>query len=201
MSAYAEPRCAAKLVRGQTKEANTMYCRSCGSSDFKKLSFVYLAGTRDIQSTMVGFGRGLFVGKNRGTSQSRLSQLATPPRPRSYGGVVAAWVLVGMFGLMFWTITFTALRAPVNQGPPNRQLDHKTSKPVPAIEVSMLENIGIAMGMAYPLLLLLLLRNVHRYNRDVYSKAMQRWNSSFMCQSCGAVVEALAQASTFARTG
>jgi hypothetical protein len=60
-------------------------------------------------------------------------------------------------------------------------------------------SLGIAAG--YLLTLPTLLRSVRRYNRDVYSKAIQKWNSSLMCRTCGTIHEMLDQASAAAKTG
>jgi hypothetical protein len=181
-----------------------MYCPSCGSTHVQKLAVVYMSGFRDTKSTTVGFGRGLFVGRNRGTSQSRLSQMATPPRPRSYAGVFVPWVLVGMFGLWFYSLIFLGTHTEGGKGLQNSHHTKKASRPL--IDVSpdgalALEIIGVGIGAGYLLILPFLLRGARRYNRDVYSPRIQKWNSSFMCQTCGMVHEMRDQTSAVAKTG
>ena len=52
---------------------------------------------------------------------------------------------------------------------------------------------GIIALAVYVLSLPVALRSVHRFNRNVYLLAMQRWEASFMCQSCGLIVEMSSQ--------
>jgi hypothetical protein len=175
-----------------------MYCPSCGSAYVQKLSVVYMSGFRNTKSTMIGFGRSLFIGGNRGTTQSRLSQMATPPRARSYAGVLVPWLLLGMFGLWFCSFIFLGLNTQAGQGLQNSRHNQKVSRPLLDVGpdgVLALEMTGIGIGAGYLLILPFLLRSVRRYNRDVYSKAIQKWNSSFMCQTCGTIHEMRDQAS------
>jgi hypothetical protein len=181
-----------------------MYCPSCGSTYVQKLSVVYMSGFRNTKSTTVGLSRGLFVGRNRGTTQSRLSQMATPPRARSYAGVLVPWVLVGMCGLWFCSFIFLGLNTQAGQGLQNPRNNEKVSRPLLDIGpdgVLALEMTGIGIGAGYLLILPFLLRGVRRYNRDVYSPGIQKWNSSFMCQSCGTVFEMLNAPLVAAKTG
>jgi rubrerythrin len=61
--------------------------------------------------------------------------------------------------------------------------------------------IGYVMGAAHVVLFFVLLRRVYRYNRDVYSKALQRWQHSFMCQKCGQIVEMAVPQAALATNG
>jgi hypothetical protein len=181
-----------------------MYCSSCGSAYVQNLSVVYMSGFREIKSTTIGFGRSLFVGKNKGASQNRLSQLATPPRARSYAGVLLPWVLIGIFGLWFSSFIFLGLNTQAGQGLQNSHHNQKVSRPLLDVGpdgVLALEIIGIGIAAGYLLMLPILLRGVRRYNRDVYSKAIQQWNSSFMCWTCGRIHEMRDQASAVVKTG
>lgn len=179
-----------------------MYCTSCGSPNMQKLSFVYTSGFRDHRGTVVGVGRGLFVGRNRRTSQSRLSQIAAPPRPRSYAGVMVPWVVVGLLGLWLCSLVILGLNTRTNEGLQNpRRYPSELLIDLTPNGVLMLETIGIAIGVGYVAMLPLLLRGVQRYNRDVFSKAIQRWNASFMCQSCGMIVETPKHDLLAAKTG
>src|SRR5258708_33016320 len=170
-----------------------MYCPSCRSTYLKKLALVYTSGLRNINTRAVGFGRGLYVGRNRGTSQSRLSQIAAPSRARSSSRVVIIWLLFGLVGGWMFAMVITAAN-PLTNRQKNPTIRRNQGNTRPSVEISpevaiVMRNIAIGAGTAYVLLLLILLRSVRRYNRDVYSKAIVRWNSSFMCQSCGAIVE------------
>jgi hypothetical protein len=80
-----------------------MPCPNCNSTDLKKLSLIYAAGVHEsrgrIGGLLLGFGDGLFLGKYRGMSQSRLSKMAGPPRKAPYVTPVILWV-VGLFIVM-----------------------------------------------------------------------------------------------------
>jgi hypothetical protein len=53
----------------------------------------------------------------------------------------------------------------------------------------IVQQVATAMGAAYLLLLLFLLRRVYRYNCDVYPRDIQKWESLFMCQRCGKITD------------
>jgi hypothetical protein len=130
--------------------------------------------------------------------------MATPPRARSYAGVLVPWVLVGMCGLWFCSFIFLGLNTEAGQGLQNPRNNEKVSRPLLDIGpdgVLALEMTGIGIGAGYLLILPFLLRGVRRYNRDVYSPGIQKWNSSFMCQSCGTVFEMLNTPLVAAKTG
>jgi len=211
-----------------------MYCPACGSPEFQKLSYVYMSGLRDINSRTVGLGRSLYVGRTRGTSQSRLSQIALPPRPRRYVRVVILWLILGYAGAIALTSVMLAMHAPVLDHPPVsdtpvvqqrtlnrnthtaqqrsqrpmqnqnavRPLQAQNTAPPPIRWTAADQAIGYVMGAAYVVLLfVVLLRRVSRYNRDVYSKALQRWQHSFMCQKCGKIVEMAVPQTALATNG
>jgi len=169
-----------------------MYCTSCGSPNMQRLAVVYMSGFRDYRGTVVGFGRGLFVGRNRGTSQNRLSQIAAPPRPRNAGTLVGIWVSIGIvaawLGLMIW-----AQNTQAQQGTQSQHI-RRPPAPQPSVQLSpelsfMLKGLGAVAVGVYVLWLPLGLRSIRHFNRDVYVPAMRKWDASFMCQSCGAIVE------------
>ena len=178
-----------------------------------------MSGLRDINSRTVGFGRSLYVGKTRGTSQSRLSQIASPPRPRRYGGMVILWLIVVYFGAylsLYAVVVIHARQTPISQHLPvadravvqqetatqnSRKGQQKFQRPnaVPPIQWTPVDQaIGCLMGTADMLLLFVLMRRVYRYNRTVYSKAYQNWENSFMCQRCGQIIGQTVQESSVA---
>jgi hypothetical protein len=80
-----------------------MVCPNCNSTDLKKLSLIYAAGVYEsrgrIAGLLLGSGDGFLCGKHKGTSQSRLSKLVSPPRKAAYVAPVILW-LMGFFIVM-----------------------------------------------------------------------------------------------------
>jgi hypothetical protein len=80
-------------------------CPNCRSTDLKKIPLVYAAGVHDTRGRIFGWllGNGLWLGRYRGTSQSRLSTMLSPPRKLPYGLPIALWLL-GFFPLMVFVV-------------------------------------------------------------------------------------------------
>src|SRR5882724_13661775 len=80
-----------------------MVCLNCSSTDLRKVSLVLAAGIHEFRGRFLGLllggADGALLGRNRGTSQSRLSQLLNPPRKLPYFGPIVLW-LFGFFILM-----------------------------------------------------------------------------------------------------
>lgn len=158
-----------------------MYCTSCGSPNMQRLSMVYASGFRDQKGTVIGFGRGLFVGRNRGTSQSRLSQIAAPPRPRNTGKFVGIWVSIGL--LASWLGLLTWAQNVEQQRTQTAHVRH-SAVPRPSVQLSpesvfILKSFGALAVTVYVLSLPLCLRSIRRFNRNVYVPAMRRWELFF----------------------
>jgi hypothetical protein len=79
-----------------------MVCPNCSSTDLRKISLLHAAGIYESQGRFLGlvFGSidGLLFGWYRGTSQSRLSALLSPPRKLPYVAPIVFW-LIGFFVL------------------------------------------------------------------------------------------------------
>lgn len=165
-----------------------MYCPSCGSSDLTKLSLLHISGIRDVRTKTVGLGRGLYIGKNRGTSQTRVSQMASPPRPRRAGTVILIWLGVGLIVAWAGALIQTAQNAQPRFGSRNSHV-HQILPPTTARtrpeSTLTLKALGVAATVMYVVSLPLFLRSARRYNTDVYGPAMRRWDASFMCQRLG----------------
>jgi hypothetical protein len=77
-----------------------MVCPNCNSTDLKKLWVIYAAGLYDsrgrVSGLLLGSGDAVLLGKYRGTSQSRLAKLVSPPRKAPYVAPVILW-LMGLF--------------------------------------------------------------------------------------------------------
>jgi hypothetical protein len=116
--------------------------------------------------------------------------------------VLIPWALVGLFALWLSALIFLAPANQRNQGLQDPHRNQKASRVFVGPQVVLvLKVISIGLGAVYLLMLPFLLRSVNRYNRDTYSKAIQKWDSSFMCQGCGMIVEMKEQASAVAKTG
>jgi len=79
-----------------------MVCLNCSSTDLRKVSLALAAGIHEFRAGSSDAPRGAdgaLLGRYRGTSQSRLSQLLNPPRKLPYFGPIVLW-LFGFFILM-----------------------------------------------------------------------------------------------------
>src|ERR1700730_15668059 len=80
-----------------------MVCPNCNANNFRKVSMVHGAGVYESRGRWNGFFLGhidgLFFGRFKGTSQSRLSAMADPPPRLPYGSPITLW-LVGFFILI-----------------------------------------------------------------------------------------------------
>lgn len=154
-----------------------MVCPSCSSTDLKKLSFVYASGTYDGKGLNRGLvlsadGPGVHIGRSRGTYQSKLSQIAAPPKKRSFVKAILFW-LAGMVVVAILS----------------RNLLHS----LPRNQARELDNLA---GLVYLLILPILLVWIFWYNRRVYPELFRQWDSRFMCQRCGAIIEPQASAAS-----
>jgi hypothetical protein len=106
---------------------------------------------------------------------------------------VVPWLILGLVGACFCWAIVLALYARSNQESQHSHVQVKNPRPlvnlVPRVPLGS-KAIGIAVAAGYLLLLVFLLHSVSHYNRTTYSRAIHKWNASFMCQSCGAIVEA-----------
>jgi hypothetical protein len=76
-------------------------CPNCHSTDLKKISLIHAAGVHESRGRFFGWflGDGLWFGRYKGTSQSRLSAMLSPPRKFPYG-LPMVFRLIGFFPLM-----------------------------------------------------------------------------------------------------
>jgi len=163
-----------------------MECNSCRSTDLQRLSLVYNAGLFNVKAHSIGV-RGFSL--HHGADQSRLSQMAAPPRKRSYVKVALLWLLGFWLAGAAISLMRPQLLGPRHQkdyGSARIEQDTVISGPVHATIDTVIGNVILAGLFA---LLAMLLWRVHRYNRQVHPEAIRRWNSSFMCQRCGAITQ------------
>jgi uncharacterized membrane protein YbhN (UPF0104 family) len=149
-------------------------CPKCNSTDLKKVSLAYQEGlfrsearTRLRAVVVGGGGADLVVGRatTRGTEQSTLSKKLTPPVKWSYLKVIGWSVLVFLCAgwLVFYVNTVTTNATTVSSAP--------------------LTAFGLISGAVFVLLVFL----VWKHNHSTFRKQFAEWDTSFICQRCGAV--------------
>jgi hypothetical protein len=139
-----------------------MICPNCNSSDLKRVSLIHASGVYKSRGRFRGFLLGnsdaVHFGKYRGTSQSRLSAMVSPPRKGRY---VAPTVL--------WLLGFFMLIAFDGRG--------------------KLSTLMAFISVAYVFLLPAYLLAALSYNLFIRRKKYRKWESQFLCQLCGAIIE------------
>ena len=149
-------------------------CPKCNSTDLKKVSLAHQEGlfrsegrTRLRAVVVGGGGPDLVVGRAtaRGTEQSALSRKLTPPEKWSYlkviGWSVLAFLCAGW--LVFYVNTVTTNATTVISVP--------------------LTAFGLICGGVFVLLMFF----VWKHNHSTFEKQFAEWDSSFICQRCGAI--------------
>lgn len=149
-------------------------CPKCNSTELKKVSLAYEEGlfrsegrTRLRAVVVGGGGPDLVVGRatTRGTQQSALSKKLTPPVKWSYLKVVGWSVL--MFVCVGWSVFYV-----------NTVTTNATT-----VSSAPLTLFSLISGATFILLLFF----VWRHNNSTHQRRYAEWNSSFVCQRCGAV--------------
>jgi hypothetical protein len=157
-----------------------MQCPQCGSAEFRKLSLVYAEGVSKFKAHSRGWGNlfgsggaSLLFGrfKTKGEIQTSLSRNASPPRKCSYWRIIV-WGLIGLPVLDF-ALGITSNRLPF-AGDFVRQVTW--------------------FGLSYLAVLALILAFACSKNFWEFPKRHRLWDRSFICRSCGRVLQ-LPQAS------
>lgn len=151
-------------------------CPQCNSTDVKKVSLAYQEGFSQLKThsrlraIAVGSdGPDVIVGRitSRGTAQTELSRILSPPRKWSYrklqrywlfGFVVGSWVVIAFD----WNKT-------------NSQI---------VISIPFLAFAAACLGV-----FAVLASAFWKHNRWTFPKEYARWNRSFVCNKCGEVSE------------
>jgi hypothetical protein len=145
-------------LMGSVLEQTPYQCNRCGTTNVVAAPLVYQRGTHTYSAR---FGSG--------TSQSIAAMAAAPPDPRSYGRPLVFWGIPICFTL-FWG--FVGLSG---------MLKHAKAAAGLGSTVAVLLFLGIASisGM------LLSIRRVAEYNRNVYPRLLWNWEHTYICQRCG----------------
>ncbi len=151
-----------------------MQCPKCKSEDAVKLSLVHSAGLADIRTKSRGHaiglaGAGLLLAVDNfattGTSQSRLSKLAAPPRKKRYRNVILAW-LIGL-AIGSWLILFI-------------------DAPTPSLDSRTFTQIHWFVSV-FSTAMILILAVLWRFNHSILPRRRELWNRSSMCRRCGEI--------------
>jgi len=153
-----------------------MQCPRCKSEDVIKLSLVNSEGLSDIDTRSRGYGlmlgdNGLALGfgkfKTTGTSQTRLSELASPPRKKHYFIVIFGWLL-GLL-ILGWLLGYVTT---ITHAPEARFEQHFRR-----IAYGLSSLAAVALVVFW------------RYNHMVFPPRLRLWNRSFMCRRCGEIFQ------------
>lgn len=150
-----------------------LHCPNCNSTDLKKVSLAYQEGlsrlnarTR-IRGVVIGSkGPELVVGRatTKGTQQTDVSKVLTPPKKWSYGKLLGSSLLafLSVGWIVFYVDTVT-----------------KNSSTVPSMPLTM---YSVLSACVFSLLLALFWRH-----NSSYQTQYAQWNRAFICKRCGAV--------------
>lgn len=133
-------------------------CAECGNPEILAVPLIYEQGSRTFS--------GIF---NRGVSQSIAAQQMAPPTRRRYFRPTLLWGFAIYFFLFWGGAGLSSLTRPV---------EDVTSSRIA---------VGILMFLALLCLigLVLHLRRIAAYNRNVLPDLRWRWEHSFLCRRCG----------------
>jgi hypothetical protein len=139
-------------------QLNPYRCEQCGTPDIVAVHLLYEQGTRTYS--------GMF---HSGISQSYSAGSAAPPRPRGYARPLLLWG-IPTFLLSLWS--YAGLSS---------LLERPTVTATAVVQVVVFLILGLAcLGS-----LVLKLRNISRYNREVYPRLHWDWSHTYMCRRCG----------------
>lgn len=138
-------------------EVKPYRCDKCGGTNIVAASVVYQQGTRTYS--------GVF---SSGVSQSQEALVAAPPKQRGYRRSLLTWGIATCFAF-FWG--FAGLSR-MSVHPHSASLGN-------AVVIFLLASVFFVVG------LLLSVRRVARYNRDVYPQLLWDWERTFICRRCG----------------
>ena len=136
---------------------NPYQCGRCGTRDITAAPVLFQQGTRTYS--------GMF---RWGTSQTQSAQLAAPPRRKSNAGPLLRWAFPLCF-CFFWGISVLSTI-----------LQHQTTAKTEIADVLLLLLGAVFLGG-----LMRSLRQITRYNREVFPQLLRDWENTYICQKCG----------------
>ena len=139
--------------------AETPYeCDRCGATNIVAAPVVYCQGTHSYSSRL-----------GSGISQSFYARAVAPPRPRQYVRPLFPWGLGILFSGFWGSAGVSAfVRYPSSGG--------NEVGPVAFL---------VLLGLSCCLGLLVTIRRIARYNREVYPRLLWNWEHTYICRRCG----------------
>ena len=155
-----------------TRRGMDLRCTQCGSTYLKKVSLAYQQGLFHVRTR--GRLLGLVFGNDgpsfvtgatasKGTHQTHLSSLLTPPERCSYLRLLLRFGVAAFLGFVACVI-FVIVSTP----------------PVSSVPIKLMVFVAPIAFCVCGLL-------AWRHNNLVYPVQFARWNHSFLCEKCGAV--------------
>lgn len=139
-----------------TSQNNSYQCDQCGAANIVVAPLLYQQGTRTYSGPFYS-----------SVSQSHSAQAVAPPKPRGYIRPFLLWgfwiLLFSILFLVNFSLIFTHPRAAI----------------LGTTAMFAFLDIVFIAG------LLINLRRVARYNREVYSRLYWNWEHTFVCRRCG----------------
>lgn len=136
-------------------------CPSCGSDHVQKLSLVYLNGIGNMKGTTIGIGLGgVYGGLVGGTTQTALSQIASPPKKK--------WVI------RRFLIIFTIMNAYFNF-----ELFRSINTGVQGLYWSYV----LLMLVCFIVPIFYAIRGFF-FNKNIYPTIYYLWDKKFLCLKC-----------------
>lgn len=139
-----------------TSQQNSYQCDQCGGANIVAAPLLYQQGTHTYSGPFYS-----------GVSQSHTAQAVAPPKPRGYIRPLLLWG--------FWILLFSILFLV------NFSLIFRHPRAAILETTAMFAFLDIACIAG----LLLSLRRVARYNREIYSQLYWNWQHTFICRRCG----------------
>ena len=148
-------------------EAQVLYsCPACGSDNTQRLSTVYMAGVSQFSAVTNGFGwAGRFGGASgwtTGVSQTQMSEMAAPPKKKSYRGGILLLLCAPFIGPAPF-----ALLERLNGVRP------------------LYEKMAVVTGTVLLIAAFLWLGSTYIYNKQVWPRLCTEWHRRFVCLRCG----------------
>ena len=151
-----------------------LQCPNCKSTDLKKVSLAYQEGLQRVSTrtrlrgVVVGSdGPDVVVGRanTKGTQQTEISKVLTPPKRWSYlklfGWSALVFLSVGL--IVFYVNTITTNASSVSSVPLT-------------IYAVLSAGLFVALFLVY-----------WKHNHSTYPRQYAHWDRSFLCNRCGAV--------------
>jgi ribosomal protein L37E len=145
-------------LMGRVFEQTPYQCNRCGAASVVAAPLIYQRGTHTYSNR---FGSG--------TSQSYSAQAVAPPYPRRYARPLFLWGPGILFSVFWGSAGVSAILRDSSSG-------ENAAGPMAFL---------VCLGLICCLGMLLSVRRIARYNREVYPRLHWNWEHTYFCQRCG----------------